>query len=84
MPASLKAMPCADIILDEEIYPRQKIGPHHRVSLFAENLRDNLLSGPHVFRALPPGDCGRHAKEKNPWRNQPFYYHLTAGSLKEV
>jgi len=35
----------ADIILDEGIYPRQKID-HKRVSLFAENIRDNFPFDP--------------------------------------
>ena len=45
MTETLTTIPLADIILDEGIYPRQKID-HKRVSLFAENIRDNFPFDP--------------------------------------
>jgi len=45
MTETITTIPLADIILDERIYPRQKID-HKRVSLFAENIRDNFPFDP--------------------------------------
>ena len=45
MTEATTTIPLSAIILDEGIYPRQRID-HHRVSLFAENIRDNLPLDP--------------------------------------
>ncbi len=38
-------IPISDIILDEEIYPRERIN-QKRVGIFAENIRDNFKFEP--------------------------------------
>jgi hypothetical protein len=42
----------SDIIFDESIYPREKID-HKRVSIFAENLRENVKFDPIVVQIHP-------------------------------
>ncbi len=41
----LRTVPIAQIILDEEIYPRSGVYPK-RVSMFAENMRDGFKIDP--------------------------------------
>ena len=42
----------SDVTLDESIYPREKID-HKRVSIFAENLRENVKFDPIVVQIHP-------------------------------
>ena len=49
--ASVKVA-ASDIIFDESIYPREKID-HKRVSIFAENLRENIKFDPIVVQIHP-------------------------------
>jgi len=45
MARSTTKIPISDIILDEEIYPREKID-QKRVGIFAENIRDDFKFEP--------------------------------------
>ena len=52
------AIPISDLILDNEIYPRNSID-HKRVSLFAENLRDGVSFDP-IHVQIHPEDEGKY------------------------
>jgi len=49
-------IPLADIILDETIYPWEKID-HKRVGIFAENIRDGLIFDPMGGGGVTPDVC---------------------------
>jgi len=51
MNETIVSIPLADIILDEEIYPRSSID-HKRVSMFAENMRDGFEFDPVLVQEL--------------------------------
>jgi len=52
MARSTTKIPISDIILDEEIYPRERID-HKRVGIFAENIRDDFKFEPVEVESHP-------------------------------
>ena len=52
MPKSITKIPICDIIVDEAIYPRDKID-RNRVAIFAENIRDGFTFDPIEVQAYP-------------------------------
>jgi len=57
MTRSTTKIPITDIVLDEEIYPRERID-QKRVGIFAENIRDNFKFEP-IEVELHPEKTGK-------------------------
>jgi len=55
MARSTTKIPISDIILDEEIYPRERID-QKRVGIFAENIRDDFKFEPIEVEPHPDKD----------------------------